>query len=80
MKQYECKNICQVAHKIAEMTNTILDKDFAKYICNEIRKHKYISDSFDYFAFNEMGDEYDCSIWIGYDINSKSWLLGIDNE
>ena len=25
MTQYECKNICQVAHKIAEMTNTILD-------------------------------------------------------
>ena len=47
MKQYECKNICQVAHKIAEMTNTILDKGFAKYICNEIRKHKYISDSFE---------------------------------
>lgn len=74
-KQFECNNITQVARKIAELTNTAIDKDMVKYYCSAIKKSKQASDTFDYVAFDENGKEHDVTIWIGFDFSTKQWLV-----
>lgn len=77
MKQYECKNVTQVAYKIAELTNTALDKESIKNYCQAIKSSGATSDTFDYTAQDEKGKEYDVTIWLGYDSNSKTWFVEV---
>ncbi len=47
MNQHECANIQQVANKVAELTNTLPDRETWKYYCNELKKNKRTSDTVD---------------------------------
>lgn len=53
MVQYECSNVPQVAHKIAELTNTKCDRLAWKEYCKNIKKYGG-SDTIDYISFKEV--------------------------
>lgn len=77
MVQYECRNVPQVAQKIAELTNTKRDKLVWKEYCKDIKKCGG-SDTIDYISFDEQGIEKDVSIFIGWDSVNRCWLVGVD--
>ena len=78
MKQYECKNVVQVAHKVADLTNTRLDRENWKEYCYEVKKDG--SSWFDYTAFDSDGNEFDVSIFLGYDQQSRHYFVSVDYE
>lgn len=77
MKQYEIKNVSQVAHKIAELTNTKIDKECWKEYCSLI-KNSGGSDTVDYIALDENDEPYDVSIFLGYSHRSRHWYVGVE--
>ena len=78
MKQYECKNVMEVAFRVAEMTNTCLDcQTWAEY-CDEVKKDG--SSWFDYTAFDSHGNEFDVSIFLGYDYQCQHYFVSVDFE
>ena len=78
MKQYECENVVQVAHKVADLTNTRLDRQTWKEYCYEVKKDG--SSWFDYTAFDFKGNEFDVSIFLGYDQQSRHYFVSFDFE
>ena len=76
-KQYVCNNVTQVAKKIAELTNTAIDKETIKQYCYTLKKEKKTSDTFDYIAFDENEKEHDVTIWLGYDYSTKEWFVSV---
>ena len=78
MKQYECGNVVQVAHKVADLTNTRLDRQTWKNYCYEVKKDG--SSWFDYTAFDFKGNEFDVSIFLGYDQQSRHYFVSVDFE
>lgn len=72
MKQYQCRNVPQVANKVAELTGTLPDREAWKYYCNELRQSKRSSDTVDY----EDGSGSDVIVFFGYD--GKYWYVGIE--
>ena len=79
MKQYICNNVTQVAYKVAELTNTKVEKDIWKNYCYTVKKEKS-TDFIDYTAFDDNDIEYDVSIMLGYDTLTKSYVVGVDYE
>lgn len=77
-KQYECENVVQVAHKVADLTNTRLDRQSWKWYCDEVKKDG--SSWFDYTAFDSGGNEFDVSIFLGYDQQSRHYFVSVDYE
>ena len=77
-KQYECANVVQVAHKVADLTNTRLDRQSWKGYCYEVKKDG--SSRFDYTAFDSVGNEFDVSIFLGYDQQSRHYFVSVDFE
>lgn len=73
--QYECKNISQVKNTINKLTNIVSVNSDWKYICDTIKKEGG-SDSIDYICIID-NIEKDCIVNIGYDKNSKSYLVWI---
>ena len=78
MKEYECENVVQVAHKVADLTNTRLDRQTWKEYCYEVKKEG--SSWFDYTAFDYKGNEFDVSIFLGYDQQIRHYFVSIDYE
>ena len=79
MKLYECNNIVQVAHKVAELTNTKLNRDDWKYYCNELKRNRfYTTDSIDYTAFDNNGNEIDVKIILQFDKTTRQFLVGVE--
>ena len=78
MKQYECANVVQVAHKVADLTNTRLDRQSWKGYCYEVKKDG--SSWIDYTAFDSDGNEFDVSIFLGYDQQSRHYFVSVDFE
>ena len=78
MKQYECENVQQVAHKVAELTNTRIDCLSWKRYCDEVKKDG--SSWFDYTAFDSKGKEFDVSIFLGYDQHCRHYFVSVDYE
>ena len=76
-KQYVCNNVIQVAKKIAELTNTAIDKETIKQYCYTLKKEKKTSDTFDYTAFDENEKEHDVTVWLGYDYSTKEWFVSV---
>lgn len=72
MIQYQCNNITQVAKKVAQLTNTIPDKEFWKFYCNKLKKNKDTSDVIDYID----GNGNDINIFFGWD--GEYWYIGIE--
>lgn len=77
-KQYECENVVQVAHKVADLTNTRLDRQSWKGYCDEVKKDG--SSWFDYTAFDSGGNEFDVSIFLGYDQQCRHYFVSVDYE
>ena len=77
-KQYECENVVQVAHKVAGLTNTCLDRQVWKRYCDEVKKEG--SSWFDYTAFDSSGNEFDVSIFLGYDQQCRHYFVSVDYE
>lgn len=77
-KQYECENVVQVAHKVADLTNTRLDRQSWKGYCDEVKKDG--SSWFDYTAFDSGGNEFDVSIFLGYDQRCRHYFVSVDYE
>lgn len=80
MKLYECNNATQVANKVAELTNTKLDKGCWKGYCNNLKKQAYTTDTIDYTAFDDDGNEIDVVIELQYDNSTKQFLVGIEAD
>ena len=78
LKQYECENVVQVAHKVAELTNTRLDSLSWKWYCDEVKKDG--SSWFDYTAFDSDGNEFDVSIFLGYEQQSRHYFVSVVYE
>ena len=78
MKEYECENVVQVAHKVADLTNTRLDRQTWKEYCYEVKKDG--SSWFDYTAFDYKGNEFDVSIFLGYDQQIRHYFVSVDYE
>lgn len=72
MKQYQCENVPQVAHKIAELTETLPDRETWKKYCEDLKRNKRTSDTVDYID----GNGNDVVVFFGYD--GKSWYVGIE--
>ena len=77
-KQYECENVVQVAHKVADLTKTRLDRQVWKEYCDDVKKDG--SSWFDYTAFDPGGNEFDVSIFLGYDQQSRHYFVSVDYE
>ena len=77
MKQYQVKNISQVAHKVAELTNTKVDKNCWKEYCALIKKSGS-SDTVDYIALDKNDEEYDVSVFLGY--VDGFWYVGVEKD
>ena len=77
-KQYECENVVQVAHKVADLTKTRLDRQVWKEYCDEVKKDG--SSWFDYTAFDPGGNEFDVSIFLGYDQQNRHYFVSVDYE
>ena len=77
-KQYECENVVQVAHKVADLTKTRLDRQVWKEYCDEVKKDG--SSWFDYTAFDTGGNEFDVSIFLGYDQQCRHYFVSVDYE
>lgn len=75
-KQYQCANVWQVANAIAWFTNTKTTKDDWKERCYEVKETS--SGTWDYIYHNEQDEEFDCSVSIGYDDNTKSYYVWVD--
>ncbi len=61
----ECKTVLQVAKAVSKLTNTrVCKEDWIEY-CKQIKKQGG-TDTIDFFKFDEDGNEYDCSIVLGY--------------
>lgn len=74
--QYECENFMQVAHKVAELTNTYLDyQTWSKY-CDVVQKDGLTK--FDYTAFDSCRNEFDVSIFLGYEHHSHHYFVSVD--
>ena len=78
IKQYECENVVQVAHKVAYLTNTRIDRQTWKEYCDEVKKDG--SSWFDYTAFDSGGNEFDVSIFLGYDQQCRHYFVSVDYE
>lgn len=72
MKQYQCRNVPQVANKVAELTGTKPDRKAWKYYCEELKRNRRTSDTVEY----EDGDGNDISVFFGYD--GQYWYVGIE--
>ena len=77
MVQHQVCNVPQVAHKVAELTNTLVLRDVWKGYCAamkaEYKKGKgACSDNVDY----EDGAGNDVSIFFGYD--GSFWYVGLE--
>ena len=75
MVQHEVYNVSQVAHKIAELTKTKVERNIWKEYCDQIKrnaKNVTYSDTIDYTD----SDDNDVSVFIGYD--GCMWLVGIE--
>lgn len=77
-KQYECENVVQVAHKVADLTNTLCDRETWKGYCDEVKR--YGSTWIDYTAFDTGGNEFDVSIFLGYDQQCRHYFVSVDYE
>lgn len=77
-KQYECENVVQVAHKVADLTNTLIDRQTWKGYCDEVKRDG--SSWFDYTAFDSGGNEFDVSIFLGYDQQCRHYFVSVDYE
>lgn len=77
-KQYECENVVQVAHKVADLTNTLIDRQTWKGYCDEVKR--YGSTWIDYTAFDTGGNEFDVSIFLGYDQQCRHYFVSVDYE
>ena len=75
-KQYDCKNVMQVAFRVAEMTNTYLDCQTWDKYCKEVKKDG--SSWIDYTAFDFKGNECDVSILLGYDQQTRQYFVSVD--
>ena len=75
-KQYECENVVQVAHKVAELTNTYLDCQTWNKYCEKVKKDG--SNWFDYRAFDSHNNKSDVSIFLGYDKESQHYFVFAD--
>ena len=76
MNQCECKNVMEVAFRVAEMTNTCLDCQTWDEYCKEVKKDG--SSWFDYTAFDFKGNECDVSIFLGYEQQSGHFFVSVD--
>lgn len=77
-KQYECENVVQVAHKVADLTNTLCDREAWKGYCDEVKRDG--STWIDYTAFDTCGNEFDVSIFLGYDQQCRHYFVSVDYE
>lgn len=77
-KQYECENVAQVAHKVANLTNTLIDRQTWKGYCDEVKRDG--STWIDYTAFDTGGNEFDVSIFLGYDQQCRHYFVSVDYE
>lgn len=77
-KQYECENVVQVAHKVANLTNTLIDRQTWKGYCDEVKRDG--STWIDYTAFDTGGNEFDVSIFLGYDQQCRHYFVSVDYE
>lgn len=77
-KQYECENVVQVAHKVADLTNTLCDRETWKGYCDEVKRDG--STWIDYTAFDTGGNEFDVSIFLGYDQQCRHYFVSVDYE
>ena len=77
-KQYECENFVQVSYKVADLTNTRINHKAWKWCCNEVKRDG--SSWFDYTAFDSGGNEFDVSIFLGYDQQSQHYFVSVDYE
>ena len=68
----------QVAHKVADLTNTPIDFPSWKYCCKELKKDG--SRWFDYTAFDSCGNKFDVLIFLGYDSQSRHYFLSVDYD
>lgn len=79
MKQYECNNIAQVAHKVEELLNCKPEKSYREYIKALCKTHKLNgyseATSFDGVHYDKNDNELDCNILINY-LNYK-WYVAI---
>lgn len=75
--QYECMNIAQVKNTINKLTSTCSITDDWKSICYAVKKQGG-SDSIDYVYFDSKNNELDCTVFIGYDNNSKSYIVWVE--
>lgn len=75
MIQYEVKSVLQVAHRVAELTNTKVDKECWKEYCALIKKAGG-SDTVNYVALNKNDEPYDVSVFLGY--TNGYWYVGIE--
>lgn len=78
MKLYECNSIPQVARKVAELTKTKLDRACWKEYCNHLKKQPHTTDTIDYIAFDDDGNEIDVTIELQYDESTKQFLVGME--
>ena len=78
MKQYECENVVQVADKVADLTNTRIDRQCWKRYCDEVKKDGTIW--IYYTAFDFKGNECDVSIFLGYDQQTRHYFVSVDYE
>ena len=75
-KQYECKNVLEVAFRAAELTNTCLDCQTWNKYCEEVKKDG--TNWFDYKAFDSHGNKADVSIFIGYEQENQHYFVSVD--
>lgn len=76
MKQYECFNATRVAKRVCEICNLKYTQDERRawiHYCKIVKKEG--STNIDYTEFIN-GTERDCSIFLGYDEQTKTFLVG----
>lgn len=75
--QYECLNICQVKNTINEITKTNSTTAEWKDLCYSSKKMSGEL-SIDYIFFDKNGKEKDCTVFIGYDETTRTYLVWVE--
>ncbi len=77
--QYQCNNIPQVKKYINEITRTNSTTADWKKLCEEA-KNNTGEQSVDYIFFDENGVEYDCIVYVEFDITNRTYLVWVEYD
>ncbi len=77
LTQYECNSVPQVKNKINELTKTnSVNADWKEYCYEAKNQCGYVT--VDYIYFDDKNEDCDCLVNIGYDENTRQYLIYIE--